>query len=133
MKNNYIAVNYKRLINFLIDTIVILLFFILIILLFYKILNIAKLEIELEIHNWHFFVIYNLYYVFFEKITGKTLGKIITKTKVVTMNSEHITWKSVIIRSLARILLFEVFLYLKKYPIGLHDKISNTIVINDYN
>lgn len=74
-----------------------------------------------------------LYYViceFFFK--GKTFGKMITKTKVVTLKGQEPTLKMLAGRSLARFIPFEPFSFFGSNPGGWHDRLSKTIVVEDY-
>lgn len=72
-----------------------------------------------------------LYYSIFESVTGKTIGKYITKTKVVKKNGDKIKLRHAIIRSICRCIPFDVFSFLGNNPIGWHDSISKTIVIKE--
>ena len=77
-----------------------------------------------------FIIIYFLYSSIFELTTGKTLGKLITKTHVVKEDGEKLDLKTAIGRSLCRIIPFDAFSFLGS-NIGWHDSISKTRVIND--
>nr|WP_299388426.1 RDD family protein [Allomuricauda sp.] len=69
------------------------------------------------------------YYIFFEGLTGRSIGKFFTKTKVVTENGEKPTFAMIVTRSLCRLIPFEVFSFLGKNAIGWHDTLSNTRVV----
>lgn len=71
---------------------------------------------------------YILYYVIFEIRFQRTLGKMLTKTKVVTINEEVPSSTDIIIRSVVRIFPFDSFTFLLMRN-GLHDRLSNTKVI----
>jgi len=71
------------------------------------------------------------YYVFFEVIWQKTPGKWITKTKVVMHDGSKPSFGNVVGRSFARLIPFEPFSFFGRNPIGWHDKLSKTLVIND--
>jgi len=73
-----------------------------------------------------------LFYIFFEYNWGKTPGKFITRTKVVNSEGERPTLTQVIMRTLCRFIPFEVFSFLGSRPVGLHDKIAGTVVIEDF-
>lgn len=76
------------------------------------------------------FVTFNYASIYFlvEGISkGRSLGKIVTKTVVVTYDLTPITWKHALMRSLWRIVPFEAFTALDGNP--LHDSRSHTIVI----
>jgi uncharacterized RDD family membrane protein YckC len=70
------------------------------------------------------------YYTLLEGSKGKTLGKLITKTKVVTETGEPITYKQTFIRTLIRFVPFEFlsgFSGLKMW----HDQWTKTMVVKD--
>jgi len=71
-----------------------------------------------------------IYYTSFEAVTGRSIAKYITKTKVVTETGEKPTFKAIFIRSLCRFIPFEAFSFLFNDGTGWHDTISNTKVIN---
>ncbi|MGK7391089.1 MAG: RDD family protein [Candidatus Cyclobacteriaceae bacterium M2_1C_046] len=68
------------------------------------------------------------YYIFSEYIFQRTLGKMLTKSKVVTLNGDKPTFKQILIRTLSRNIPFEYLSYLITVK-GIHDKLSNTRVI----
>jgi len=70
------------------------------------------------------------YYIFLESKYQKTIGKFITKTKVVTKLNEKPELKDIIVRTICRLIPFDriSFLFMKN---GFHDSLSNTIVIKD--
>lgn len=72
------------------------------------------------------------YYYFMEKNFGKTIGKYITHTRVVSANGQkELTAKQVFIRSISRLVPFEVFSFSGSNPIGWHDRWAKTMVIDD--
>jgi uncharacterized RDD family membrane protein YckC len=76
-----------------------------------------------------FILIYYVYYFSFEMIYGQTVGKMITKTKVVSVSTlEKAGVWNILIRTLTRIfpLYFISYFMTEK---GLHDHLSNTILI----
>ena len=70
-----------------------------------------------------------LYYALQEFFWGRTLAKFITGTKVVTADGTAPTMQQIIGRTLCRIIPFEAFSYLGKFPVGWHDKLSGTRVV----
>jgi len=52
------------------------------------------------------------YYVFFEGVTGRSIGKYFTKTKVVTEDGEKPNFETILVRSLCRFIPFEAFSFL---------------------
>lgn len=71
-----------------------------------------------------------LYYLPLEASTGRTLGKLITGTKVVSTSGASLTFPQVLGRTLARYIPFEGFTFLSSTRVGLHDKLSNTRVVS---
>ena len=68
------------------------------------------------------------YYTFSEGVSnGRSLGKLITGTRVVKFDDTDITWKDAFLRSLCRLVPFEPFSALGGYP--WHDRWTNTKVI----
>jgi uncharacterized RDD family membrane protein YckC len=69
------------------------------------------------------------YYVFTEYKFQKTVGKLLTKTKVVSLTGEKPTLLQIIFRTLSRSIPFEYFSYFISVE-GIHDRISKTRVVN---
>lgn len=67
------------------------------------------------------------YYFFSELLFGKTLGKLITKSTVVSETGEKPTMNQIVIRSLCRLIPFDNFSFLLGER-GWHDKFSKTEV-----
>ncbi len=65
-----------------------------------------------------------------ESLTGKTIGKFITRTKVVKEDGSRPTSVNILGRSLCRLIPFDAFSYLGGNP-GWHDTIPKIYVIND--
>ncbi len=74
-----------------------------------------------------FYVVYIGYYFFFELFTGRTLGKILTKTIVVSSNTGKPNLLRILIRTLLRLVPIDGFSFLFG-SIGLHDLLSKTTV-----
>ncbi|WP_442264593.1 RDD family protein [Tenacibaculum sp. ZS6-P6] len=70
-----------------------------------------------------------IYYVSFEASSGRTIGKYITKTKVVTLDGEKPDFNVILIRSLCRLIPFEGFSFLGDDDSGWHDTFSKTKVV----
>ena len=111
-----------RLYNFLIDSLV---FFIVVI-----ILSTLFKDYILEEHLKYIMIsLYYLYYFVMEWTMGQTVGKMITKTKVVS----SVTYKKpgalrILIRTLCRLIPVDFFSYLF-IPVGIHDRVSKTELI----
>lgn len=75
------------------------------------------------------FIATMIYYCILESVTGRTIGKFITKTKVVDQNGERPNLGTIFLRSLCRFIPFDVFSFLGSSDSGWHDRISKTIVV----
>lgn len=75
-------------------------------------------------------IVITAYYLFFELMWQKTPAKWITKTKVVMLDGSKPPFGNILGRTLSRVIPFEAFSFLSKYPVGWHDKLSKTIVID---
>jgi uncharacterized RDD family membrane protein YckC len=75
-------------------------------------------------------LLYLSYYIIFEGISKRTLGKLITGTIVLSDNTfRSPTFKQIVIRSLSRLIPFEALSFLTDRPYGWHDTLSSTIVV----
>ena len=70
-----------------------------------------------------------IYYFVLEATTGRTLGKLITKTKVVMRNGDEPSHGTIFKRTLCRLIPFEPFSFFGGDEMGWHDSISNTRVV----
>jgi uncharacterized RDD family membrane protein YckC len=75
------------------------------------------------------FLLNVFYYTLFEAITGKTIGKYFTKTKVITLTGEKPDWSRVMLRSVCRFIPFDQISFILDSDSGWHDSLSKTIVI----
>lgn len=74
--------------------------------------------------------IYLGYHLICESIWQRTLGKVLTKTKVVDVNGNKPNFLKIVGRSFARYIPFEPFSFLGgNYPMGWHDSLSKTFVV----
>jgi len=108
-----------RLYNFLIDSI-----------LFYVIILVVSILLKeyVERQNLKYLMIllYYLYYFILELTIGQTVGKIITKTRVVTIdNSEKPDFKKIFVRTISRLIPIDLISYLFSSN-GIHDSLSKT-------
>lgn len=74
-------------------------------------------------------VFYFIYYVTFEVVSGRTLGKLLTGTRVVTTNGLALSIPTAIVRTLCRFLPFEPM----SFSLGetwWHDSLSRTRVVH---
>lgn len=76
------------------------------------------------------FMISIFYYTTLEALTGRTMAKFITRTKVVAENGEKATFDAIVLRSLCRFIPFDAFSFLNDDARGWHDTMSKTRVIS---
>ena len=110
-----------RLVNFLLDSIFYFLFLIVLMLIFKEVISIENVK-------WLSCILYFLYYFLSESLTGRTIAKVLTKSKVVsTREDDSYYLLRIFIRTLTRLIPIDIisFLFAQK---GLHDIISNTSV-----
>ena len=117
-----IAGQTQRFVNFLLDTSI---YFIIIL----GFLLIFKDVINKEDGKWISILFYFLYYFIFEITNGQTFGKIITRTRVISLTeNKNYFFIQVFGRTLMRFIPIDIFSTLF-YKRGLHDWISKTAVI----
>jgi uncharacterized RDD family membrane protein YckC len=121
------ASNGQRVANLLIDYVV----FLVLRSLFGFILGITGLHVYLLSWHWYLigFFIYIFYFFTMEITIGQTVGKLITGTIVVDLEGNRPGNKSIMIRTLTRLIPFEPFSYLSDGP-GWHDMLAKTKVIS---
>lgn len=78
-------------------------------------------------------LIYGAYYIFMEYKFGKTIGKMITKTKVISIDNSALSLLQCIGRFLCRIIPFEAVSGLFMNGNFWHDSIPRTMVVDDNN
>lgn len=126
----YLLEKHKRFYNFIIDSILFaLLYFILLIaLMFVLVLTGDETKIELiEIIAYPF--CYFSYYFFFECLTGRTPGKMFSKSIVIQSNGEKPTIRQIASRSILRLFPLDGLSFLLGSNIGIHDLLSQTRVV----
>jgi len=125
--NIQIAEKSQRLVNYVVDRFLISIFSSLFSL-FFIFSNLAIKET-----SFLFIVIYTiihiLYYFIFELSSGQTIGKKITKTKVIRKGTGKINFFNIFIRTFTRLIFLDVYSYLFGNEIGMHDILSNTLVV----
>ena len=127
----------KRFLNFLLDIIFYFIFTIIFTIIFAFIVGIFGYASTIENYNDTFSTIFALiimimYYLLFETIYGKSIAKFITKTKVVNRDGSKPKFLTILWRTLARFIPFDSFSFCTgNKPIGWHDSISKTLVIDD--
>ena len=75
-------------------------------------------------------LIFLIYYFIFELAFGRTLGKFVTGTMVISSNSEKPNASQVAYRTLSRIIPFEPFSLFGERTIGWHDSNGDTLVVD---
>ena len=116
-----------RFLNFAIDTIV---WFVIVAILINS-LN-AKDPIQMLFGYFIIFASYIGYYAFMETKFQKTIGKFITKTKVVNKNGTKPQGRDILRRTFCRLIPFDRISFLFTAN-GFHDRISDTTIIRDEN
>ena len=126
---DYVASNSKRFGNLIVDTIMYgIMIFILTSLLYAMEIDVeAYFGVSLLINLSSSF----LYYFSLESMNGKTLGKYLTKTRVVYKDGSTPTNGTIAKRALCRFIPFDALSFLSSNPIGWHDKFSDTLVIDE--
>lgn len=116
-----------RFFNFIIDTIV---WFIIVAILTNPLD--AKDPMQIVVGYFIFFASYIGYYALMETKYQKTIGKLITKTKVVNKNGTKPQGGDILRRTFCRLIPFDRISFLFT-PNGFHDRLSDTTVIKEEN
>ena len=125
-----IASSTLRSFNFIIDIVAIFLIYVSIIYIIQKLFKIISTREILFVNRTTALVVFILYFILTENMFQKTLGKVVTKTKVVNLDGEKPNFVEITVRTFSRLIPFDSISYL--YCIsGFHDKLSKTIVIKD--
>ncbi len=74
--------------------------------------------------------IHFLYYLILEGFFKTTIGKIITRTKLIKFNGAQIHFGDALARTIYRYIPFDPLTYLSEHPVGIHDSLSNTRLLN---
>jgi len=69
------------------------------------------------------------YYVFFEAVLGATPGKMITRTRVVSVDGSKPSFMQILGRTFSRLVPFEPFSFFSSTQEGWHDRWSRTRVV----
>ena len=128
---------WKRFSAFFIDFIVVIFIYSIVISLINKLYDIRLDKVFNSNLVFAPFII--LYYTIQEYLFHSTIGKLLFKLEVVSADSNSFTdnetrhhsyptFYQVFIRSITRIIPFNVFFFLSKRPVGLHDILSKTVV-----
>ncbi|NOZ47920.1 MAG: RDD family protein, partial [Chlorobi bacterium] len=134
--NNYnYASRTKRLLNWIIDSLIISIIWFLLFISASKIviaLGLLDLIEEGKTYDLNYTIlpVLFLYYLILEGSFKTTIGKLITRTKLVQVNGENIHFFNVLIRTICRLIPFDPLSYLKDNPVGWHDSLSKTRLLN---
>lgn len=128
------ASSNKRLMNFILDYIFYFVFVFIIAFILGVLFVIFGLEriIDSEAYNLLLgSLLFVAYYVLFEGLFAKSPAKFITKTTVTRTDGSKPKLKQIIGRTFARLIPFEFVSFFGHNPIGWHDRLSRTRVVND--
>ncbi len=117
----------KRVLNYLLDSMFIAFLFILI----SSIFNIDILKIDRITLQVYSVLSLSVYYIIMEFFFNKTIGKTITKTRVISTSGNKLTFMQCVLRALCRIIPIDFlsgFLFSGSFW---HDSIPKTMVVED--
>ncbi len=124
----------KRFTNYLLDLVFGLIFRSFLAIVFTLFLPEALFIFEIEdtlVEYFLGFVLGMIYYTTFEALTGRTIAKYITRTKVVTVDGEKPDFMTIFIRSMCRFVPFDPLSFLFSEETGWHDRWSETVVVDN--
>jgi uncharacterized RDD family membrane protein YckC len=111
-----------RLSNFVIDTSI----FVVLIFIF---MEVVPRQVGIDNIKWVSILIYFLYYFILEYFGGQTVGKWITKSKVMNLEAgKEVQLGQILIRTIMRCIPVDILSYLFTNN-GFHDRISGTLTI----
>lgn len=76
------------------------------------------------------YLIIIVYYIIMETLTGRSIGKYVTDTKVLMADGSEPNPHSIFIRSLCRLIPFNALSFLGEKSRGWHDSLSKTVVVD---
>lgn len=127
--NKRVPANWKlRILNYIIDTLSIVIIFYLSLQLLTVLAKYIPFEFTIDF-SFLLLIIFVIYYLTLETLTGKTIGKLFTHTIVVNSDGNRPNIKQVILRTIMRVFTIEVLSFLSHNPLGWHDRISGTKVV----
>jgi uncharacterized RDD family membrane protein YckC len=89
----------------------------------------AGLEMIQEFPMLFGVIMYFIYFAGMEIVFGRTIGKLLTGTRVVNNSGEKPAVGQILGRTLSRFIPFEPFSFLGNEGRGWHDSLSNTYVV----
>ncbi len=117
----------QRLGNYLIDVVMIYILMFIVLMVMYGMGS--QIEENGIITNFLFLFLTPLYYLISEANGGKTIGKLITRTKVVNKQGEKPSFSQILGRSFSRLVPFEAFSAFSSSKMMWHDKWSGTYLV----
>lgn len=135
-KDYVYASKTKRLLNYLIDYACFMGCFFVLGIVLYTVMGEAEadalLDIDPILDRLVTTLLFALYMGFVEfAIGGKTIGKLLTRTRAVNIDGSRISLKTAMGRGFSRIVPFEPFSFLGSSDSGWHDKWTDTKVIDE--
>lgn len=131
----YMPSTFVRLINYTIDSIVIIVIMALLGIVlgidYSKYTDSQSLNDSIGVIQYLILAISFLYYTILESAFGKTLGKVITKTNVVDIYGNKPRVLTIMLRSIVRLIPFAALVIFFTNSRTLHDMLSKTYVIVD--
>jgi len=122
----------QRLVNLLIDIVILVLGFFMLVQFLPYVFAPFSLFFSSPIGLLVFIVLFIfLYYALCEGMFGKTLGKMVTRTKVVNESGLPASGQQVFVRTICRFIPVDPFTFFTKDARGWHDKLSKTKVVKD--
>jgi len=128
----------KRAINYLVDMICVYIFMFILVFVLGIVLAIVypsginfftDIENNVGLNYLMVFISALGYYILFEATAGQTIGKMLTKTKVVDSNGNKPAFSTILLRSLCRFIPFNPISFLFALDGGWHDQLSKTKVV----
>ena len=71
------------------------------------------------------------FYFLFEYRLGRTPGKLLTNTRLMAPTGQAPSRRAILLRTLVRFIPFEWISFFKATPVGWHDSLSGTIVVEE--
>ena len=132
MKRDEIKIS-TRFINFLIDMLAISIIAIIVIIILKNYLPSFR-EYSVQNNRLITFILYFLYYFIFELLASTTIGKLITKTKIVDIKSlDRPAAIKILVRTICRFIPLEgLSIFLNDKKLIWHDQISGTTIIKKF-
>ncbi len=120
--------SWIRLANYIIDFIAWIILFMILVLIVGLFYNLDIILINHSVTYALLIILYLGYYIFMEHKYQKTIGKFITKTKVLTKDGKKAKLSDIMARTFCRLIPFDWLSYFFTSN-GFHDRLSNTTVI----